>query len=65
MKKQKQIMLTCRDCRYGFTGLEWGIISCMKFKELFNPDAANYCGYYDSISKKEWTWRDILKRHSK
>ena len=55
-------MITCRDCYYGFTGLESGIISCMKAKGLTYPEAANYCPWYRSVSKKEWSWREILKR---
>ena len=62
---KNQIMLTCRDCKYGFTGLETGIVSCMKMRDLVKADAANYCPWYKSVSKKEWTWREILKRHSK
>jgi hypothetical protein len=62
MKKQKVIMLTCRDCYYGVTGLESGVISCLKAKELTTPETANYCPWYNSISKREWSWKEILKR---
>lgn len=59
---KQAIMLTCRDCRYGVTGLETGSISCLKLKEITVPEMANKCPFYDSISKKEWSWRDIIKR---
>ena len=54
-------MITCRDCYYGVTGLESGIISCMKAKGLTYPEAANYCPWYRSISKKEWSWQQVLQ----
>lgn len=62
MGKVLQVMLSCRDCKYGVTGLETGTISCLKAKGLTTPEAANYCPWYDSISKKEWTWHQLLKK---
>ena len=54
-----QIMKTCRDCKYGVIGLKSGVVSCLKFKELFFPEEANGCEFYDSISVKESTWKQI------
>lgn len=47
----QDVMLTCRDCRFGAVGLETGIVSCLKAKGLTYPEAANYCPWYDSVSK--------------
>jgi len=57
-----EIMLTCRDCYYGVTGLKSGVISCLKFMEVGVPEAANECKFYNSLSKREWSWREIIKR---
>jgi hypothetical protein len=67
MKKKKQkrnklLMLTCRDCRYGIVGLESGAASCFKHKDTILIEFANYCEFYDSLSKREWTWRKIMNR---
>ena len=47
-----EIMLTCRDCYYGVTGLKSGVISCLKFMEVGVPEAANECKFYNSLSKR-------------
>lgn len=57
-----KMMLTCRDCRFGAIGLETGIVSCLKAKGLTYPEAANYCPWYDSVSKKKWTWKNLLSK---
>lgn len=61
-KKKKMLMLTCRDCRYGIIGLETGAASCFKFKDTILIEFANYCEFYDSLSTKKWSWRQIMKR---
>jgi len=60
-----ELMLSCRDCKYGFVGLESGIVSCMKANGLTYPEAANYCAWYDSVSKKEWSWKELKEESSK
>ncbi len=61
-EKKKLLMLTCRDCRYGIVGLETGAASCFKLKDIILIESANYCKFYDSLSKKEWSWRQIMNR---
>ncbi len=60
MKEKKLLMLTCRDCRYGIVGLETGAASCFKLKDIVPIDVAGKCKFYDSISAKEWSWRQIM-----
>jgi len=56
------IMKTCRDCRYGCTGLETGIISCLKMKDLFYAEQANICKHYKSTSARLIPlWRELVK----
>jgi hypothetical protein len=58
----KMLMKTCRDCYYGVASLDFGTVSCLKYKDIFNLDKANDCKFYRSTSAR-WTltWRDMVK----
>lgn len=49
---QTMIMKSCRDCYYGCISFDFGIVSCLKMKDLFYPEEANVCLFYDSMSLK-------------
>ena len=56
------MMKTCRDCYYGVTSLNFGTISCLKYKDIFMPEWANWCKAYKSTSLKETPlWRKLVK----
>ncbi len=57
-----QLMKTCRDCYAGCISLDFGTVSCLKHKDIFMPEAANYCKFYKSTSIKEIPlWRELIK----
>ena len=56
-----QLMKTCRDCYFGVTSLDFGTVSCLKYKDILMPELANDCGYYRSTSIKEiLLWHELL-----
>ncbi len=57
---QTMIMKSCRDCYYGCISFDFGIVSCLKMKDLFYPEEANVCLFYNSKSEKETPlWKEI------
>ena len=61
---QTMIMKSCRDCYYGCISFDFGIVSCLKYRDLYYPEQANICKYYESTSIKEaQLWRVLIETY--
>lgn len=57
-----QLMKTCRDCFYGCISFGFGSVSCLKYKDIYMPEVANWCYFYNSTSEKEFPlWLELVE----